>query len=120
MTDQKHTKEPWMVDATFKSEVQTHDDKTISSCWHEHGVGETITLNGILDCTIEESAANATRIVACVNALAGVEDPDGLMWDVRALTDLFAAYCGDDTADNFARLCDMFSEVVEHLKGGAE
>lgn len=110
MNEQKHTPAPWMVDPTFKSEVQTHEDKTISSCWHEHAVGKTITLNDVLACPIEESAANAARIVACVNALEGIDDPAAFMRVVNQLCEEHPVLPDVDEAA-------VFREIQHHLKG---
>ena len=69
MSQSKHTPGPWMVDPKFLSEVQTSDDKTVCSAWHQHADGATITVTGILACSLEESAANARLIAAAPDLL---------------------------------------------------
>jgi hypothetical protein len=73
----KHTPEPWEVwkhetilPSGSKVRSISVDQKIaegksdIAKCWYNS--------NGL---SLEESAANATRIVACVNACAGIDDP---------------------------------------------
>ena len=67
MSEHKHTPTPWFVFDPYASEIQTADQKTISSCWHGHAEGCEITVTGILSCSLEESAANAAHIVRAVN-----------------------------------------------------
>lgn len=65
----KHTPGPWVLDPQYLSEVQTEDLKTIASCWHEHADGATITVTGVLPCSLAESAANAHLIRAAPELL---------------------------------------------------
>jgi len=91
MTNSKLTQEPWKQD---KNRI-----------WADSGA--VCLLYG--DKT-SEAKANAARIVACVNAMQGIDDPAQFMRDVR---DLFKT----DNQDLAVHLTD---KVEEHLKGGAE
>lgn len=73
MTNFKHTPEPWHVPSYASPFFCDAKDRT---------VGETCTT---LSKGADEQAANASRIVACVNACAGIEDPVALMAALRAL-----------------------------------
>lgn len=68
MAEREHTPGPWIIDPAYPSEVQTSDLNTICSVWHAHAAGETITVRGVLECSLEESAANAAFIVRACNA----------------------------------------------------
>lgn len=70
----KHTPGPWKVDPAYLSEVQTADEKTIASCWHEHADGAQITVTGVLACGLEESAANARLIASAPDLLAALKE----------------------------------------------
>lgn len=52
----------WSAPEKYLSEVEAESGDTIASCWHEHAVGQKITLNGVLSCSLQESASNARRI----------------------------------------------------------
>ena len=65
----KHTPGPWMIDPKYLSEIQTADDKTICSAWHQHAAGQEIVVTGVLECSLEESAANAKLIAAAPDLL---------------------------------------------------
>ena len=65
---------PWVGPAQYPSEVEDGDGLTIASCWHEHAVGASITIQGVLPCSLAESASNAALIVAAVNALPALLD----------------------------------------------
>ncbi|RWP64868.1 hypothetical protein [Mesorhizobium sp.] len=68
-----HTPGPWAIDPKYLSEVQTPDDKTIASCWHAHAEGRTVSITGVLECSLEESAANARLIAAAPDMLAALK-----------------------------------------------
>ncbi len=68
-----HTPGPWKVDPRYPSEVQTLDDRSISSCWHSQCEGQDITLIGILPCSLEESAANACLMAAAPDLLEALK-----------------------------------------------
>ncbi len=52
---------------------------------------EVINQNGILDGQGEEGAANAQRIVACVNAMDGIENPEEFVRQGKAVPELLGA-----------------------------
>lgn len=81
------TKGPWIIDDHFLSEVQTSDDESIASCWHDQAEGATVTLHGILKCSLEESAANARPIAAAPDMYALAE---GVVASYEAHEDGFA------------------------------
>lgn len=74
MTESKHshTPGPWHTHCQYHTKIATSDDKTlIATC-------------GIMEIGVEEAEANAARIVACVNACEGIENPEavGEVFDV--------------------------------------
>ena len=95
----EHTKEPWEVVAMRGLAVCVVQEA-------DHGV--LISIDGQ-----ENSLNDMKRIVACVNALAGVEDPEAFMRDVRE----FAAL---NVGDSNAKWTRIRNKVREHLKGGDE
>lgn len=90
----KHTPEPWEVDSMMvvgpRSEA---DDQTFGM------------IIGLADIYGDNEKADATRIVACVNALAGIDDPEAFMQDVRGF---FSGERPDHT---------LLDGILEHLKG---
>lgn len=80
----KHTKEPWQVsfneeDCSHEISMDTAIDNECQYRTHHlikysHGLYPD-TAVPIRHSQFEEAEANATRIVACVNALAGIDDP---------------------------------------------
>lgn len=70
MTDQKHTKEPWdFVQGTSYNEVDIiHHDMSAGA------IGKIAKVN-CRKTWFDEGQANAKRIVECVNACAGIENP---------------------------------------------
>lgn len=69
----KHTPGPWVIDENYLSEVQTSSLLTVATCWHEHTAGQTINVTGVLECSLEESAANARLIAAAPDLLRFAE-----------------------------------------------
>lgn len=69
----EHTKGPWVIEKPYLSEVQTKDNLTVASCWHERAAGQTITVQGVLSCSLEESAANARLIAAAPDLLEALK-----------------------------------------------
>lgn len=65
----KHTPGPWRIFDPYWSEIQTTDQETVASCWHEQADGKSITVRGVLLCSVEESAANARLIAAAPDLL---------------------------------------------------
>lgn len=70
-----HTKEPWKADEqTVRSEGP--DCRRLLVC--------DISVRGRpYNETYDEAVANAARIVACVNAMAGIDDPVAFMRKTR-------------------------------------
>lgn len=69
MTDQKHTKEPWKIsdDSDYPEATIMTDQKLIADA-NIFGAGSSKKTN----------MTNAKRIVECVNACAGIENPQDL------------------------------------------
>jgi hypothetical protein len=67
--DVGHTRGSWIVPQQYPSEIENADGKTIASCWHEHAANRTINVVGVLECSLEESAANARLIAAAPELL---------------------------------------------------
>lgn len=65
----KHTPEPWAYDNEF---IVDASDNYLADC-----AGS--------DFSVEQDRYNAQRIVACVNAMAGIEDPGAFMEVVKQL-----------------------------------
>ena len=75
----EHTPGPWIVGGRYNSKILCNDGETvIADLW-------AIPREGGVD----EGKANARRIVACVNACEGMEDPsseiDSLRKDIAAM-----------------------------------
>lgn len=83
----KHTKEPWALESITGSFDDGWEANLIpltgpDSDWHCF-----VTAFGFGDPDYREIAeANARRIVACVNALAGIENPAEYIASIRAAT----------------------------------
>lgn len=70
-----HTPEPWQYDPDQSETLIEYTD--------ERGLtGMVAQVEGYSD---EPYEANAQRIVACVNALAGIRDPEAFMAEWRAI-----------------------------------
>lgn len=76
-----HVAEPWEVSHRAKAgedAVIAAKNRPLTICQvHDFGAES-------MEHTTAEANANANRIVACVNALAGVKDPAAAISDVRA------------------------------------
>ena len=104
--DMKHTPEPWRITTHLSSDI-THIVRRIDG--EKHAVCIIRTNNA------EEANANAARIVACVNACAGMDDPAAeierlrdmekniapILQTVRALAQQIS---GDKSIDQMTRL----------------
>lgn len=75
MPSSKHTPEPWIFDLTEYPSV--HEKGGDAVCQMGYGDGDTMP----------NADANAARIVACVNACAGMADPAAA---IRTLLELVA------------------------------
>lgn len=82
------TPRPWVIEERYLSEVQNAEGKTIASCWHEHAEGREIVLTGVLECSLEESAANAALIVKAVNAYGRSGEDLYEDWKAKALAEV--------------------------------
>ncbi len=78
------TREPWTLEGEGKLADSGHvwcDRRLVAAC------------NGYQDgreITTKENDANAARIVACVNAMSGVEDPAAFVVDVREVVHILS------------------------------
>ena len=84
----KHTKEPWvgMVKGRFNSNHYWHADNDNSSCSTAAPIfagGEVVCLAVSTDYEMQELEANAQRIVDCVNACSGKENPQAEITSLR-------------------------------------
>jgi hypothetical protein len=96
----KHSPEPWVIDDPNDTLVAILDaDGTylyIAEFGWDSNEYHTDPDTDIL---------NAARTVACVNALAGVEDPDGFMKEIRDMLPAVAARCEEREEDDMP--CDL-------------
>jgi len=100
----EYTPEPW------ENHIGTIESE---SGWH---IASCVTTNG------GKATANAARIVACVNAMAGIDDPAAEIAKLRAereelikLADLWDQQCGRESfAPNFA---DELRAALAKVKG---
>ncbi len=65
---------PWIVEAPYFSEVQTMERESVASCWHSDCNGKSVTISGVIECSPEESAANARLIAAAPDLLEALKD----------------------------------------------
>ena len=118
----KHTPEPWVVED--RQDIDTNfysDDATVSIIG---GCQEYIFAHR----DIEERRANARRIVTCVNACAGMDDPAAEIAELKRQRDeLLAAlnYARDYLGDIPARgmvllgLISVMNKNIDKAKGSA-
>lgn len=118
----KHTPEPWQTayrerrDGTFLHEVFDANGETIASvAWHR-----VVTPLGIGTDRVD----NARRIVACVNACAGMEDPEAEIVNLKlqraelldALEELLEQ---DDAGMDEVWVRNNARSAIRKAKGGA-
>lgn len=78
-TKQAHTAEPWRLDQLSEYDIGIRADR--------HGIVATVFSGFAHESGQAAQLANAARIVQCVNAMAGILDPEGAVKMVReALT----------------------------------
>lgn len=91
-----HTKEPWDV---FAQPIKGAGDaalELVNQVQHTHPIGDAVYLlnaNGKCPATTgcgPTSEANARRIVDCVNALAGIENPAAFVEAARGMMEALA------------------------------
>lgn len=80
MSNTKHTQEPWDINHFEPIIYANKDDKAI--CVAQFG-SNTGTTNPIWPYYDETRQANAARIVACVNAFEGVDNPTEWMAKIK-------------------------------------
>ena len=82
----KHTPEPWVRDrdSGIKCDIRGSNGRKIALCW-----GLSSSKSAMLNAKHykEECDANALRIVSCVNACAGMEDPEKEIAELRKQRD---------------------------------
>jgi hypothetical protein len=82
MSETKHTPEPWRIDRTAE------DDATpaylIAGNTSKYVVIAHLYPYSFYHMNAETANANNKRIVACVNALAGIEDPEAFVKEAKA------------------------------------
>jgi hypothetical protein len=92
----KHTKEPWSVRGGVEH-LEDGPDEYVAEiepapCATFRGdvcrIQSAVCISGIGH---EESAANANRIVTCVNAMAGIEDPQAFVESHAAMLEALGA-----------------------------
>lgn len=79
----KHSPGPWAA-LTYCIYAQTDASTDV----YNRLVAETSIDDSPIDLEHEECAANAERIVACVNALEGIENPEAIqkaIWFIRSI-----------------------------------
>lgn len=89
----KHTTEPWCFD---QDDFQILSGEfEVANCWTSDG-------------DMEQRKSNASRIVQCVNAMEGIEDPKKLRetWEVVKELEL----------DRYPKLKARYDEVIDLLK----
>lgn len=85
---QKHTPEPWRINKHSETSVEIADGRTTATCG---GYSNNTNPNVHL-----ENAANAARIVSCINALAGIENPAAFVARAADLERLVELYRQND------------------------
>ena len=117
----EHTKEPWSVayDDEDDVDVNHHDYPNNlptfayidAKGWGE--LGQIVVRMEDETSLKSEGVSKIKRIVACVNALADIEDPEAFILDLKELTQgLRSAYVdGDFVQEELIRIDE------EHLKG---
>ena len=77
----------------------------------EHGRVETPRAEIV---TYPGTPGQGDRIVACVNALSGISDPERFMEDVRIL---YKSHTGPLNRDEYAEMSEAVSRLAAQLKG---
>ena len=87
-----HTAEPWyIVESIGAPEIVADKGKVLPNGNHWPPTRVALALLDMGSEGMGEATRNAERIVACVNALAGVEDPEGLSFNPEAVAQLVEA-----------------------------
>lgn len=114
MTEQKHTPEPWIVRYGFNV-FDKSGDRAIGSCGgYQSNGGDGQRVHN-------ENEANAARIVATVNAMAGVPNPAAFVAAARNALASFNAWGEDDGSDDgYDKVCKAMAALAAALRGGGE
>lgn len=102
MTDTKHTPEPWRATVNNINEIWLHSDH-VSFIAHVNGPNRKGELN-----------PDAIRIIACVNACAGMPDPAAEIAALRAERDEWKARCSEIGSALKMALADHMTEPYLH------
>lgn len=122
--NKKHTPEPWFQshregkDGGYRTEIYDNAGETIATLtWYARPQDETGAIG-----TYRE--ANAKRIISCVNALEGIEDPEGWIRDIKKIyedTLQFKEACESINPDNpmavAENLKNLIKDTAYHLTG---
>lgn len=76
----KHTKEPWKE--SFGSRIEARPPKGFKKT-PEHPEYIIAQFHCFVTTTAQESDANVRRAIACVNALAGIDDPAAFVVEAK-------------------------------------
>ncbi len=103
MGNTKHTPEPWDVDNQTTFPVIVGSDAYVSEIW---STGEN-----------ELDQANAARIVACVNAMTGIEDPQNLRdtWEAIKHLELDAYYKAEEKNSKLEKTLQYRDKQLETI-----
>lgn len=96
----QHIKEPWISNTTSIGTFIIHEGLIIAKMRELEGI---------------EHRANADRIVACVNAMAGIEDPAQMreMWDIVKHLELDAYPVLKEKTDTLLAALQFCKSVIE-------
>lgn len=99
----KHTKEPWNI---FAFEIYDEREQIIADCGYSEDV---FTQDGCI--------ANAQRIVQCVNAMDGIENPEEYMNAMREVHDTLATTREklEQSHNDNAVLTDLLLRIAQRL-----
>ena len=124
MSENKHTPEPWRAFNNGQGVVGVSTDRS-DVCWTRIADGSWLDS----DKTIDADYENARRIVACVNACAGIdtelleiiEDNDktlaGVIANVEKQRDELLAFAEEVRRSGDTRLASMAIAVIARVKG---
>ena len=114
----RHTKEPWFVQEGYNTIYALSRGDS----------GVTTAIASVLELDVpggsREATANARRIVACVNALAGIENPAALPELLACGSAIDSLLKGDhpstqELMHELGRLSARLSKALDKLKGDA-
>lgn len=96
----KHTPEPWTFiwgNTIYYTEQSVNIGRFVKNdgVGFHHKVACTVNAYTFYNVTIEEANANAQRIIACVNACAGMDDPELHIQNLQEAIDIWEAKYND-------------------------